>query len=142
METKERGKQNKPVAYFKGMDKGFVINKLNWSTIAQQHGDESDEWVGKQITLHAVEAEAFGEIALRIRVMLPRRQPAAPKVVAPPTDTTAAPGTDDAAITAYWLKVKQFGMTREEGLKLLNQHKLNFTAATAALVADTGDTPF
>lgn len=78
-EIEELGKDNdrKPVLSFKGTDKKIVLNKTNWSTIAKVLGtDETDEWVGKRITLFATEVESFGEMTLAIRVRLKAPAPA------------------------------------------------------------------
>src|SRR6266404_2681926 len=65
--------QEKPVVYFQEIQKGFVLNKTNWSLIARQHGDESDEWPGHKITLFVMDVEAFGDIVSAIRVRPPRK---------------------------------------------------------------------
>jgi hypothetical protein len=43
--------EKKYVLLFKNEDKGLVLNRTNWDLIAEQHGDESDDWPGKQIIL-------------------------------------------------------------------------------------------
>lgn len=58
----------KAVAYFKDVDKGLILNKTNWNLIAKQHGDESDEWIGKEIWLTVLDVEAFGDVVQAIRV--------------------------------------------------------------------------
>ena len=63
--------ENKPVVYFKGADKGLVLNKTNWKRIeALLQADDSDDWVGKQITLTTEMVDAFGEIKPAIRVKI------------------------------------------------------------------------
>lgn len=61
-------KSVKPVAVLKETDKCFIINKTNWERIAAIHGDESDDWFGKQITLCLEEVSAFGKTQHAIRV--------------------------------------------------------------------------
>jgi len=72
METftdRERGTDTeKPVAYFEELEKGLIINKTNWSQIAKQHGDESDEWPGKAIVLTVMDVSAFGDVVSAIRI--------------------------------------------------------------------------
>ena len=46
----ERGKVKKPVAHFEGQ-KPLILNKTNWGLVARMHGEESDEWAGKSVTL-------------------------------------------------------------------------------------------
>jgi len=60
---------DKPVAYFKEVPKGLIINKTNWKLIAEATGEEdSDDWVGKQITLFTLDVDAFGDVVAAIRV--------------------------------------------------------------------------
>jgi len=68
MKNAEGKEDQKPVLYFRGIDKGFVLNKTNGTRIAGMHGDESDNWVGKKITLHQESVTAFGETQWAIRV--------------------------------------------------------------------------
>ena len=69
-QTKKQSK--KPVCYFQGARKGLILNKTNWGLIARQFGDESEEWVGKTVTLTVVDVEAFGDIVSAIRIKLPK----------------------------------------------------------------------
>jgi hypothetical protein len=43
--------QKKLVLAFKGKDKKFVCNKTNARTIAAIFGNETDSWIGKEITI-------------------------------------------------------------------------------------------
>jgi hypothetical protein len=62
-------KAEKPVAYFKEIQKGLVINKTNWKSIAEAAGEEdSDNWIGKQITLFVMDVASFGDTVSGIRV--------------------------------------------------------------------------
>lgn len=133
LESKDRGKQEKPVAYFKGLEKGLVINKTNWSIIARIHGDESDDWIGKQITLFSMDVEAFGEMVNAIRVKPPRK-PVAPKVEGVKTGTEVA--ADQELITKFWTMAKQLGMTKKQGLDLLQNCNGDFQAAITTLEND------
>ena len=45
------GEGQKPVCYFKGGDKGLVLNKTNGIVMADAFGDDTDDWVGKVIEL-------------------------------------------------------------------------------------------
>jgi hypothetical protein len=54
IETLGQGKdaEDKPVAYFKGKDLGFVLNMTNWDTLQELLGsDDSDDWHGKTVLL-------------------------------------------------------------------------------------------
>lgn len=59
--------------------KDFVCNKTNAKTIAKLHGDETDGWIGKQITLYATEVEFQGDtvMAIRVRLKAPLKRPQA-----------------------------------------------------------------
>ena len=45
------GKQ-KPVLYFRGKVKGFVLNATNYDAIADAYGDETDDWSGQPVELY------------------------------------------------------------------------------------------
>lgn len=66
----------KPVCYFQGKTRGLLLNKTNWSTLADLYGDESDTWAGRPIGLTVVEVSAFGEVTKAIRTMAPKAKPA------------------------------------------------------------------
>jgi hypothetical protein len=83
-----------------GDEKDFVINKTNAGTIAKIHGDDTDDWEGKKITLFVTEVEYQGKVMPGIRVRLrkpkdaPKGKPAddqPPKQFAEVSD----PATDD-----------------------------------------------
>jgi hypothetical protein len=67
--------EEKYVLYFEGEDRGLVLNKTNSTTIARLHGEDTNDWIGKQITLFATEVPFQGEVvdALRVRSKLPKR---------------------------------------------------------------------
>jgi hypothetical protein len=58
-----------PIITFEKATKRFCCNKTNAKSIAQQHGPDVDQWVGKQITLFPTTTKAKGETVdcLRIR---------------------------------------------------------------------------
>lgn len=92
-----REKQNKPVLTFKGKQKQFVCNITNAKTIAKLYGDDTDDWIGKPITLCSREVEFQGDMVLAIRVSLKapptgQQTPAKATPVAPPP---AAPDDQD-----------------------------------------------
>jgi hypothetical protein len=142
LENKEGKKQDKPIVYFREVDKGMVVNKTNWTLIAEQHGDESDDWIGQQITLHAMDVEAFGEMVLSIRVKRPRKASTA-KLTAPVAANPAA-AADDTAITTYWLQARNTGLDRKAALAILNKYQNDFSAALTAIKSgeDGTDLPF
>lgn len=68
MKDDEGREEEKPVLLFKGVEKGLVLNKTNATRIADQHGDETDLWTGKRITLTTESVTAFGKTQWAIRV--------------------------------------------------------------------------
>lgn len=64
-------KSQKIIIKLKGLDKAFVCNKTNALTISKVTGsDDTDDWIGKRITIGAREVEFKGEMMLAIRVSL------------------------------------------------------------------------
>ena len=132
LESKDGSMQEKPVVYFQEIQKGFVLNKTNWSLIARQHGDESDEWPGHKITLFVMDVEAFGDIVSAIRVRPPRKT--VPKVEGVKKGLEVE--QDGELITKYWLAVKAFGLDKKKGLQILAENKNDFASALRFLESD------
>ena len=75
LNQEELGDDTKPVLYFEEMEKGLVLNRTNANTIASLYGQDTEDWVGKRITLFATEVDFRGQQALAIRVrMLPPKK--------------------------------------------------------------------
>ena len=73
--TDDEGKEeDKPVLYFLKVEKGLVLNKTNATIIAEQHGDETENWAGKRITLGKERITAFGKSqwAIRVKAIAPQ----------------------------------------------------------------------
>lgn len=132
IENKDRKKEHKPIAYFKGLEKGFVINKTNWGIIARQHGDESDDWIGKQIVLFVMDVEAFGEMVSAIRVKPPRK--AVPVVPGVKRGSELEPNGE--LITKFWTMAKGLGLDRKKGLEILLKTNNDFEAAIRQLESE------
>jgi hypothetical protein len=58
----------KPVITFSDCAKGLVCNITNWSTIEELYGEDSDDWINKQITLFPTKVEMKGKRVLAIRI--------------------------------------------------------------------------
>ncbi len=52
MEKMENDGAMKPVMSFQGAQKSMPINATNWDNMAVVYGDESDNWIGKQIDMY------------------------------------------------------------------------------------------
>lgn len=84
------GDESKPVAYFVGRDKGVVLNVTNARTIADIVGsNNTDDWVGKKITLFTQKVNFQNRLTDAIRVL----PPAEPQQVRGPARPAAAPAT-------------------------------------------------
>ena len=64
------GGEQKPVLYFRGTDRGIVLNKTNTNMIAEMYGYESDDWAGKKVVLHTERVPFQGKLVDSIRVRL------------------------------------------------------------------------
>lgn len=84
------GREDKPVLYFQGKQKGLVLNKTNANTIADAYGDESDHWYGKPVEIFPTETEFRGRRVACLRVRVPRSQPPANQPAQPPAASAQA----------------------------------------------------
>lgn len=73
VEQMGRDEEEKPVVYFDSADKGLVLNRTNAFTIADLYGPETDDWVGKRITIYPTRVRAFGkeQDAIRVKAAIP-----------------------------------------------------------------------
>lgn len=81
VEMKEIGDDRKPVLYFKGKEKGLVLNKTNANNIATVYGDDMDDWTGNEIVLFPAMVDFQGKTVEAVRVRAPTakdRQGSAP----------------------------------------------------------------
>ena len=62
-------KERKIVLGFANTEKLMVLNKTNGIAIAKMHGDETDDWIGKRITLCARNVEYQGTMVPALRVL-------------------------------------------------------------------------
>jgi hypothetical protein len=77
-------RQRKLVMYFRGIEKGLVLNKTNATTLQKAFGDDTDAMIGRVIEL-VVKPDSFkGEDILTIRIEVPTDQPPPP-----PSDVAA-----------------------------------------------------
>jgi len=70
VEMHELGSEEKPILYFKGTDKGLVLNKTNTRTIMDIYGPESQEWAGNKIVLFPTQTDFQGRQVQCIRVKI------------------------------------------------------------------------
>ena len=65
----------KPIVYFKGKQKGLVLNKTNAGEISHAFGDDSDDWIGGEIIIFPTRVDLGGKMVDAIRVKIPPRRP-------------------------------------------------------------------
>ena len=70
VERKDFDDEPKPICWFEETTKGLVLNRTNFKSIAKLHGDDSDDWTGKLITLFGTEVTFRGTPTMAIRVRL------------------------------------------------------------------------
>lgn len=78
LESKEFENGVKPVLWFEEIEKGLILNRTNFSSIAKLHGDDSEGWIGKRISLFATEVSFRGTptMAIRVRLKVPQLEDA------------------------------------------------------------------
>ena len=76
----------KAVLYFHEAQKGMTLNKVNGSRIIAMYGSETDDWMGKRVTLYPSETTFQGDVVGCVRV---RPTPPAQQVDPPATDAPA-----------------------------------------------------
>lgn len=52
---------DKPIVKLAKVKKEWVLNKTNARAIRRQYGNETDDWIGKQIIIHRTTCAAFGD---------------------------------------------------------------------------------
>ena len=60
--------ETKPVLYFDGGQKGLVLNKTNAQAIADDYGDDTEAWAGREIVLFIQKVTFQGKLTPAIRV--------------------------------------------------------------------------
>ena len=111
-ENDDGGKESKPILTFKD-EKRMVLNKTNAHAISELHGDDTDLWLGKEITLIVQEVTFGNKLVPAIRVK--------------------NLNSKEMLIQAYWTKTRELGLQRAEGLAHLKEYKDDFKAALEAL---------
>ncbi len=94
-----RNKDTKPVLYFRGKEKGLVLNRTNSNKIAELAGSkDTEDWTGVQIAIYPTNTEFGGETVecIRVKAVPPRQQQTAPAAaVAPPPPPPVELSEDD-----------------------------------------------
>lgn len=65
------GNDSKLVLYFKGKEKGLVLNKTNAYTIGDAYGEDTDDWHEQPLILFSVKTDYQGKVVDAIRCRVP-----------------------------------------------------------------------
>lgn len=71
VEREKIGDDSKPVLYFKGKEKGIVLNKTNAGTIVDAYGDDTQDWYDQELILFSVMVDFQGKVGPAIRCRIP-----------------------------------------------------------------------
>jgi hypothetical protein len=88
--------EQKWVLWFREMEKGMVLNVTRSRIIGQLlMSDDTDDWIGKQVTIYPGETNFQGEMVatIGVRKKLPRAAKPQPATAARPAGKTAPPLT-------------------------------------------------
>jgi hypothetical protein len=119
--------ETKPVIYFDETDKGMVLNKTNADTISRLHTPETDNWIGKKISIFATEVDFAGKqtLALRVRMKAPK----------PAQTVSAAKATTNP--TEFWSYAYQHDISKTDAAAYLHETGDDFSAALKLMQAQT-----
>lgn len=95
VEREKIGDDTKPVLYFKGKDKGVVLNKTNAGTISDAYGDDSEDWFDQPLILFSVMVDFQGKVGPAIRCRVPTAKDNKPqRRTEPPADPISSGPTE------------------------------------------------
>lgn len=78
IEMEKVGDDMKMVLYFQGKNKGVVLNKTNATAIAEEYGNDTDDWAGHEVILFEAMVSYQDKTVPSIRI----RRPAAKDQIA------------------------------------------------------------
>jgi len=84
----------KPVLYFKGKDKGLVLNKTNAGVISDHYGDDSDDWYDQPLILFSTMVSFQGKTQPAIRVRIPTAKDNKTAAARKPDPISSGPSND------------------------------------------------
>jgi hypothetical protein len=61
-------KQKKPVILFEGKVKKWPLPKTCARVISKRFGNDTEQWIGKQVTIYPTTCKAFGETVECVRI--------------------------------------------------------------------------
>jgi hypothetical protein len=78
------GTDRKLVLQFQGKQKRFVCNRTNANAIEFLYGSDTEDWIGKEITLFVVPVQFQGKMVNGLRVRAPGKRAAKPSRASDP----------------------------------------------------------
>ena len=105
-------KDTKPIIYF-AEGKQMVCNKTNAGVIADMHGDDTDDWIGKSVTLTVRDVEFQGKTVMGIRIK--------------------NENSKSGLVQEFWKKAYELGYDQKTGQEFLKEHNMDFKDAISAL---------
>jgi hypothetical protein len=87
--------QQKIVLYFVGESKRLPLNLINWDSVAEIGGEDTDDWPGARIEIFPSTTQMGGKTVPCLRVRKPRTGKAAPRVAEPPPNEDPGDGMAD-----------------------------------------------
>lgn len=87
-----RSREMKPIVYFRGKEKGIVLNKTNANKIVEISGSAiTEEWSGTSVKLFTAEADFGGDTYDVVRVKSPNGKLKMSRMSAPPAPPVHQP---------------------------------------------------
>jgi hypothetical protein len=88
--------KTKPCIFFANKEKGLLLNKTNSYELADTFGTETNNWIGKQITLYPARVDFQGKMVpgVRVRVQHPTQFQRAQQFQAPAAQRPVATQDD------------------------------------------------
>lgn len=71
VEREKIGTDTKLILYFKGKDKGLVLNKTNAYAIGDGYGEDTQDWYDQPLILFSIKTEYQGKIVDGLRCRVP-----------------------------------------------------------------------
>ena len=88
-------KETKPVLSFEGKSAVLVLNKTNANSIVELYGNNTDDWIGKGITLFSAKVQFGAKMVDAIRITAPEGAAPQPQPQATPLAQPAGIAEDD-----------------------------------------------
>jgi hypothetical protein len=71
--NQETGKpEDKAIIFFKGKNKGMVLNVTNWDTLEEMYGEDSDDWQGCPMILYPTTCRFGNKKVDCMRIKIPK----------------------------------------------------------------------